>query len=182
MDGPGGCRCRAGAVDRALLARTVVVLGRSGRQSQREAEASGPRSRCRGRGHLRALCEAWRRGRSLHTIGGYDAGDAVAGDPFRRCRGGGGLDGREPVGGVDQPHNPARGGLSQAPDDGVGLGADVWVCRLCLSGGNGDPHAEAARDLRYAAGGVFVVTLASLPMLGAGRRRGRPADSPGRAS
>ena len=38
------------------------------------------------------------------------------------------------------------------------------------------PHAEAARDLRYAAGAVVIVTLASLPMLGAGRRTRRPLE------
>jgi len=33
------------------------------------------------------------------------------------------------------------------------------------------PHADQVRYLRFAAAGVFLVTLASLPLLGAGRRQ-----------
>ena len=50
-------------------------------------------------------------------------------------------------------------------------GCDVWQ----YSGGPVKTHPEAERNLRYAAGGVLLVTLASLPMLGAGRGRRVPS-------
>lgn len=76
---------------------------------------------------------------------------------------------------------PPHGACLERPTTGSGW-AQIYGCAVYASaGGTVTPHAEAARDLRYAAGGVFVVTLAALPTLGAGRRRGRPVDSPGGA-
>lgn len=53
-----------------------------------------------------------------------------------------------------------------------------WGQYGCAEWGSGftvRPHGEAERYLRWAAGGVLLVTLASLPMLGAGRGRRVPS-------